>query len=121
MAISTEKVAGSRMDANGWNRNNSRRTLCGRKNRRPPVRSESAMQYVRSADRTFVHRVNLTEVDFAIEKHLQFFVAWLAGDHAGHCVAVFTEDPQSLCHPITASLGMFSPLCDNGLSFLRGR
>ena len=59
---------------------------------------EAAMQYVRSGDRTFVHGVYLTEVNLAVQKHSQLFVARLAGDHARHCVAVFTEDPQRVGH-----------------------
>ena len=76
------------------------------------MRFEAAMQYLRSGDRTFVHGVNLTEVDVAVKKHLQLFVAWLAGDHARHCVAIFTEDPQRLGHALTDSLSIFSVLCD---------
>ena len=59
---------------------------------------EAAMQYVRSADRTFVYGVHLTEVNLAVQKHSQLFVARLAGDHARHCVAVFTKDPQRVGH-----------------------
>src|SRR5271169_4066256 len=86
----------------------SRRYFRSRETRCPPVRFEAAMQYVRSADHAFVHGVNLTEVDLAVEKHLQLFVAWFAGDHARHRVAVFVEDPQSLGHALTASPGMLS-------------
>jgi hypothetical protein len=71
---------------------------------------------VRSADRAFVHGVNLAEVDVAVEKHLQLFVAWFAGDHARHRVAVFAEDPQSLCHALTASPGMLSRPGNPGFS-----
>ena len=67
----------------------------------PAMRFEAAMQYLRSGDRTLVHGVNLTEVDLAIEKHLQLLVAWLARYHAGHCVAIFTEDPRCLGHAFT--------------------
>ena len=86
----------------------SRRCFRSRVDRRPPVRFEAAMQYVRPAEHTFVHGVSLAEVDLAVEKHLQLFVTWFAGNDARHRVAVFVEDPQSLGHALTASLRMFS-------------
>jgi hypothetical protein len=67
------------------------------------VRFEAAMQYLRSGDRTVVHSVNLTEVDLAVEKHLQLFVVWLARYRARHRVAVFTKDPHRLSQAFTAS------------------
>jgi hypothetical protein len=57
------------------------------------VRFEAAVQYLRSGDRTFVDGVNLTEVDLAVKKYLQLFVARLARYRAGHGVAVFAEAP----------------------------
>ena len=59
---------------------------------------EAAMECLRSGDRTLVHGVYLTEVDLAVQKYLQLFVARLAGDHTRHCVAVFTKDPQRVGH-----------------------
>jgi hypothetical protein len=70
------------------------------------MRFEAAMQCLRSGDRTVMHGVDLTEVDFAVQKHLQFFVARLARYHAGHGVAVFTEAPQRLGQVFTASPGV---------------
>jgi hypothetical protein len=70
------------------------------------VRFEAAMQYLRSGDRTFMHGVNLAEVDLAVKKHLQLFVARVARYRARHCVAVFTEAPQRLGHVFTTSPGV---------------
>ena len=72
------------------------------------MRHETATKCVRSADGAFMHRVNLAEVDLAVQEHAQIFVAWRARHHARHRVAVFGDGPQRAGHGLTASLGMSS-------------
>ena len=80
---------------------------------------ETAMKCVRSADGAFMHRVDLAEVDLAVQEHAQLFVAWRARHHAGHRVTVFAQNPQRF--GFWTFRHVISPELDGGRETVGGR